>query len=156
MVISLLRRLLRIPEPVVVEHPVFGRMHWMKPGYWEAECEVDGERIGVTIDITDGEPGEPREPSEAQAAFFQRIMRDPEIAFRMGEPLLRARYESWVEEPFPPDWRTAFRFAGFSIPVNPSEQGTWDVTFDCLADPAGHVFTCWFENGVPVAVAVDG
>lgn len=41
-------------------------------------------------------------------------------------------------------------------PLDGSEQGTWDVTFDCLTDPTGHTFTCWFENGVPVTVSVDG
>jgi hypothetical protein len=153
MIVSLLRRLMRIPEPVSIDHPVFGRMTWIKPGYWEAAYEEDGAPVGVTVDVLDGDQGG---PSAAQVAFFERIRREPEIAFRMGEPLLRAEYESWIGEPCPADWRTVFRFAGFSVPADGSEQGEWDAVFDCLTDAAGHSFTCWFENGAAVGVSVDG
>lgn len=135
-------------------HPVFGSLlHFTdkRGSYWEAEPLLRGDPISVAIEIAGAEL-----PSEAQALFYERLTADPDIVFAKAAPLLVPEYEKWSHRPFPDNWHTAFRFAGLSIPVAGSEFKPWELSFDCLTDRAGHMFTCYFIDGKPSYVTIDG
>ncbi|MBI3920488.1 MAG: hypothetical protein HY318_03630 [Armatimonadetes bacterium] len=119
--------------------------------YWEAEPEANGEPFSVQIETTDDAP-----PSEAQVCFYQTIVADLDSAFRRAAPVLVREYEEWMNEPFPEQWRTAFKPAGMSVPLDGLAMNPWDLSFDCLTDRDGHQFTCYFEQGVPQHVSIDG
>lgn len=119
--------------------------------YWEAEPQLDGRAINVGIETSNGE-----EPTSAQVQFYQDVTRDLAAAFARAAPALVPRYQEWVGQPLPSDWRSAFKFVGLSIPLNGDDKNPWDISFDCLTDRRGHMFTCYFENGNPVEVSVDG
>jgi hypothetical protein len=70
--------------------------------------------------------------------------------------LLVAEYEKWMREAFPSNWRQAFEFVGLTVPLDGDKKQPWDMSFDCLRDPGGHMFTCYFEGGKPSHVTIDG
>ena len=152
---AFLKRLLVGTPARTIEHPIFGRATLVETksgAYWEAEPELNGEAIGVGIDTASGE-----EPTTEQVRFYREITRDLTAAFARAAPAIEDRYREWEGKPLPPDWRAVFKFAGLSIPVNGDDKLSWDIAFDCLAGRAdGHMFTCYFENGSPVGVSVDG
>jgi len=135
-------------------HPVFGclLLSTGKHGsYWEAEPLLRGDSISVSIEIAGEEL-----PSEAQTLFYERLTANPDVVFAKAAPLLVPEYEKWSRRPFPDNWRTAFKFVGMSIPVAGLELNPWELSFDCLTDRAGHMFTCYFIDGGPSHVTIDG
>ena len=119
--------------------------------YWEVEAEVGGRFFTVAIETTGDQ-----EPSQAQAEFFKRFSDDPNLAFSRASALLVPEYVKWVCEPFPVNWRDAFVFTAMSVPLGGDERNPWDLSFECLKDRGGHLFTCTFENGQPIELQVDG
>jgi hypothetical protein len=152
---AFLTRLLFGSPARTIEHPIFGKATLVETksgAYWEAEPELDGETIGVGIDTVSGE-----EPTTEQVRFYREITRDLTAAFARAAPAIATRYEEWERKPLPTDWRTVFKFAGLSVPMNGDDKRKWDIAFDCVAGRAnGHMFTCYFENGSPVGASVDG
>ncbi len=149
-----LRRMLFGKPPRRIEHPVFGEALLMSAklgSYWEVETEVGGKPFTVAIETTDEQ-----EPSEAQAEFFKKFADNPDLAFQRASALLVPEYEKWVREPFPANWREGFAFTSMSVPLRGDEQCPWDLSFECLKERGGHLFTCTFENGVPKELQVDG
>lgn len=149
-----LSRLLFGEPPRRIEHPVFGEALLMpaKQGsYWEVETEVEGKPFTVAIETTGDQ-----EPSQAQTEFFKRFANDPDLAFARAAALLIPEYVKWAREPFPPNWREGFVFTGMSVPLGGDERNPWDLSFECLKDRGGHLFTCTFENGQPRELQVDG
>lgn len=135
-------------------HPVFGRLLLFtgkRGSYWEAEPLLRGDPVSVSIEIAGEEL-----PSEAQTVFYERLTADPNVVFEKAAPLLVPEYEKWARQPFPNNWQTAFKFVGLSIPVRGSELNLWELSFDCLTDRAGHMFTCYFIDGKPSHITIDG
>lgn len=149
-----LSRMLFGKPPRRIEHPVFGEALLMPAkygSYWEVETEVAGQPFTIAIETTDEQ-----EPSRAQVDFFNRYANNSDLAFRRAALLLVPEYEKWVREPFPDSWREAFKFTSMSIPVAGDEQNPWDLSFECIKDRDGHLFTCSFRNGAAVELQVDG
>ena len=137
-----------------IAHPVLGTAMLMKTkagAYWEVTTMVEENGFSLSIDTRGAE-----EPSIRQVEFFQRFARNPDHAFALSRSLLVAEYETWMREPFPSDWRQAFAFVGLTVPLDGDERHPWDLAFDCLKDPQGHLFTCHVEGGEPSRVTIDG
>ena len=135
-------------------HLVFGKMllfQAKKGAYWEAEPMLAGEPFSVAIETTGDAP-----PSDAQVHFYELLTSDPDATFARAKSLLVPEYEEWMKAPFPANWRTAFKFVGMSVPMDGDESNAWDLSFDCLTDKSGHMFTCYFEEGQAKYVTIDG
>jgi hypothetical protein len=148
---SFLSRLFGMKEAL---HPILGKLLLIKGkhgAYWEAETTVFGNPCGLAIE-TKGEAL----PSDAQLGFYLQIIDDLDAAFARAAPLLVPQYEEWTGLPFPAEWRSAFRFVGMKIPLEGRDTNPWNLSFDCLTDKAGHMFTCYFEHGRPSYVTIDG
>ena len=149
-----LARLLFGKPPRRIAHPVFGEALLMSAkngSYWEVETEVDGKPFTVAIETVNDQ-----EPSPAQVEFFKRFSGNSDLAFQRASGLLIQEYEKWVRQPFPNDWREGFAFTGMSVPLDGDDAKPWELSFECLNDRGGHLFTCTFENGSPKEVKVDG
>jgi hypothetical protein len=154
MILNLLKRWLLGEPPLQIEHPVLGKGSLIETdtgAYWEFEPMVDGKTLGLGVETTNEQ-----EPTEAQLAFFHRYARDPDAAFAFASSSLTAEYERWMKQPFPAQWTTAFEFVGLTVPMDADPQHPWNLAFDCLTDPARHMFTCYVEHGKPSYVSVDG
>lgn len=119
--------------------------------YWEAEIKCEGKPVCVIINAPDC-----GEPSKEQTDFARQIVSEPDTAFSRGETLLAREFEQWHKKPLPPDWRTAFKFVGFTVPAEGNNHNDWELSYESLWDPKGHVFTCYFNGGKPTSVTVDG
>lgn len=136
-----------------IEHSTFGPLLYFDFGpqsYWEGEAQIDGRLMAIMIEA--GEEG----PTEAQALFYRNAMNDLDALFERVRSVIVPKYESWMNQPFPSEWRKAFAFVGMTVPRNGDELNDWDISFDCLTDPKGHMFTVDIEDGKPTSVAIDG
>jgi hypothetical protein len=151
-----LRKLFGEPPkpPKELIHPFFGRCLFEEIGdnrsYWEAECDLEGRRISVFID------GDETGPTDQQVAFYRNVVGDLDGLFRRVADVIAPRYESWVRAPLPNNWREAFALSALGIPPSGSDAEDWEVSYDCLTDRAGHLFSVQFEQGRPVSVTIDG
>ena len=112
---------------------------------------MNGERFAVIIETTGETP-----PSERQIQFYESIVGDADAAFARAATLLAPEYENWTRRTFPEQWRDAFKFVGMSVPLEGLDTNPWDLSFGCITDKEGHMFTCYFEAGRPSRVTVDG
>jgi hypothetical protein len=154
MTLKTLRRMLFGASPIRIEHPVFGKALLIRTkagAYWEGEAIVEKKAVSVSVETKASEP-----PSMQQAEFFQRIARTSDDVFEFARPLLVKEYETWMREPFPSNWRDAFEFVGLTVPIDGDERQPWDISFDCVTDHRGHMFTCYVEEGRPSYVTIDG
>lgn len=148
-----LKRLLFGPEPLTIEHPVFGKallINTKSGPYWEAEPQFGNETLGVAIETVGAEP-----PTDVQASFYLGVTRDLDSAFAKAAPLLIPEYEKWIKQRFPASWRTAFQFSGMSVPLEGNINNPWELQFECLTEKQGQLFTCYFEQGSPRNVSID-
>ena len=91
-----------------------------------------------------------------QVEFFQRFAHALDDAFEFARPLLVRANETWMREPVPANWREALECVGLTVPIDGDERQPWDISFDCLKDRDGHMFTCHIEDGRPSYVTIDG
>jgi hypothetical protein len=151
---SFLRRLFFGRDPQELLHPVFGKLLLIptkKGAYWEGEPIFDGQSVGLAIETIEGSP-----PSEAQVQFFQRTISDLDAAFNLASPLLVPEYERWVRAKFPDQWGKAFKFSSMAVPLGGVVTNPWELSYECLTDKSGKLFTCYFEDGKPVNASIDG
>ena len=150
---SFLTRLLSGRTRQVI-HPVLGKILLFKAKRgpcWEAEPIVRGEAFSVSVETMDEMP-----PTDDQVRFYEAWSNDPDAAFAKAAPLLVPEYEKWLRQLFPERWQTAFKFVGMTVPIGGIETNPWELSFDCLTDKSGHMFTCYFEHGHPTSVSIDG
>lgn len=138
------------------EHPYFGPMILFAQrdndqSYWECEVKFDGETLGIGICAPDRS-----EPSNHQLQFVQSLLADPDGAFNKASPILVPEFQTWHRQPFPKNWREAFRWVGFMVPAGGKETNPWEISYESLVDAAGHHFTCYFEDGKASRASVDG
>ena len=151
---SFIRRLFFGRDQQELQHPVFGKLLLIpakKGAYWEGEPAINGESVGLAIDTTEGSP-----PSEAQVQFFQRTIADLDTAFNLASPLLVPEYEKWIRAKFPDHWRKAFKLSSMAVPLCGLVTHPWELSYECITDKSGKLFTCYFEDGRPVNVSIDG
>jgi hypothetical protein len=111
----------------------------------------EADELVVSIDTV----GHAR-PTEAQAVFFNKIIDDPDGAFGRAAELLVPCYEEFTGRPFPRSWRHALKLCGVGVPLHGQDMHPWDMSFECLTDDSGHIFTCHFVDGRPARVSLDG
>jgi hypothetical protein len=139
-------------KPISLEHPTFGLItleKGKKGSYWIHDAYEDDE-LSVSIDTLDDTP-----PTEPQAEFFSKITLDPDRAFSQAAELIIPRYEQFFGRAFPGQWRSALKLCGVGVPLHGAETHPWDISFECLTDNTGHIFTCYFVNGRPSHVSLD-
>ena len=151
---AFLRKLFFGPDGRSSVHPLFGKIilfEFKAGSYWEAEPTLNGEKIGVAIESVSGE-----EPTVEQERFYLDATADLSSSFSVAAPALVPRFEEWTKLPFPTDWRSVFRFSHISIPIGGDHNNPWDIGFELTLPKDRHLFTCYFENGQPTNVSVDG
>lgn len=147
-----LKRLWRGNEGVSIEHPTFGTLilrKGKKGHYWMHDAYLPDE-LTVSFDTEAANP-----PSNEQEAFYKAVVSDLDATFDKARNLLIPDYEKMMGVAFPMQWRSALRFAGLGVPLDGIGTNPWDITFECLTDNSGFLFTCYFEKGRPVAVTCD-
>lgn len=137
-------------------HPFFGEMTYYgfkknNNGYWECEVACDNRYVFVAINSPIETP-----PTLAHAEFAQSIITDLDATFDLARSKMVEMFEEFTEISFPKDWREAFLFTGMEIPLDADPINDWELSYECLLDKGGHIFTCCFENGKPVGISVDG
>lgn len=135
-----------------MHHPVFGDLlleHGKKGPYWLNEACSDGD-LTIAID-TVGQA----EPSEAQVGFFRRVVGSPEDTFRRASVALARRHEEMHGKPVSSEWQQTFRLASIGVPLDGNALLPWEVTFECLTDNTGFLYTCHYENDQLVHVSLD-
>lgn len=137
-------------------HPFFGEMTYFgfkknNNGYWECEVACEDRYVSVIINS----PIETA-PTLAHVEFAQSIINDLDATFDLAKSKIVPMFEEFPGTPFPKNWREAFLFTGMEIPLEVDTNNNWELSFECLLDKEGHTFTCYFENGKPVGVSVDG
>ena len=146
------RKLFESKPRLKISHPVLGDLHLeqgAKGPYWMRESHEDGD-LSLSVD-TEGEAP----PTEAQANFFRWIIADLESIYQLLAADLASRHLEMQRKPVEADWHETFHLAGISIPLHGDRQAPWDITFDCLTDSSGNLYTCFFEHGQLAHVAVD-
>jgi hypothetical protein len=87
--------------------------------------------------------------------FFQELVGDEQSTYGRVRVRLCFEHERMHGESVRPDWRQTFRLAGIGVPLNGRELNPWDITYECLTDRTGYLYTCHFEDGVLRDVSID-
>ena len=146
------RKLFESKPKLKLTHPVLGELQLeqgAKGPYWLREAYVDGD-LSLSVD-TDGEAP----PTEAQVEFFRWVYSDLEAIFQQVAPKVSLRHQDMQRKPVESDWHKTFRLVGISVPLHGDKHATWDITFECLTDNSGNLYTCHFERGMLAHVSVD-
>jgi hypothetical protein len=137
-------------------HPYFGEMTYYgfkknNNGYWECEVEFEGGYLSVIINSPDEVL-----PTINHEEFVKSILNDMDKTFAKIKSLMYSTFENWKELEITDDWRKVFELSAIEVPLDCNPLNNWDIGFECLLDKDGHYFTCYFENGIPTGVSVDG
>ena len=135
-----------------IAHPVLGELELhqgAKGPYWLREAYHDGE-LTLCVDTIGEAP-----PTEAQAEFFRRTTEGLESIYQTVATELALRHEGMQRKPVATDWRQTFRLASLDVPLDGNSHLPWDITFECLTDNSGNLYTCHFENGLLAHISVD-
>jgi hypothetical protein len=151
-VLKFVRALFESKPKAKIVHPVLGELRLeqgAKGPYWLREAHQDGE-LTLCVD-TGGEVP----PSEAQAEFFRWVTEDLESIYLTVASGLALRHQGMQRKPVAQEWRQTFRLASLDVPLDGNRKLPWDLTFECLTDNSGNLYTCHFENGLLAHVSVD-
>ncbi len=143
---------LRSKPQVALDHPVFGKIsleQGKRGPYWMHDAYGDNE-LAISIE-TQGD----LHPTDQQVEFFERIVNDPDQVFSRAAHLIAPKYHDFFRAPLPENWRESFRLCGAGVPLGGLEANDWDISFESLVNNTGFIFTCHYEQGVPVHVSVD-
>ena len=146
------RKLFESKPQTKITHPVLGELQLeqgAKGPYWLREAYVDGD-LSLSVDTVGEAP-----PTEAQAEFFRWVNGNLEAIFQQVAPSLSARHQDMQRKPVDSDWHKTFRLVGISVPLEGSRLAPWDITFECVTDNSGNLYTCYFESGTLAHVSVD-
>lgn len=137
-------------------HPYLGNMILFAQrdndqSYWECGVEFEGEEVFIGVSVPNRSA-----PSSEQVEFVKKILSDPDAAFEKASPILVPEFETWHKKKFPENWRDAFKLVGVMVPAEAKVMNPWELSYESKADAEGHHFTCYFENGVPNRVSIDG
>lgn len=150
--LKFIRGLFESKPKIKIVHPILGELQLEKGAkgpYWLREAYRDGE-LTLCVDTIGEVP-----PSDTQAEFFLWVTESLESIYRTVAPDLALRHQGMQRKPVNADWQKTFRLASFDVPLEGNKQLTWDLTFECLTDNSGNLYTCHFENGSLVHVTVD-
>jgi hypothetical protein len=147
-----IRGLLESKPKIKIAHQILGELQLeqgAKGPYWLREAYNDGE-LTLCVDTVGEDP-----PSDAQAAFFLWVTESIESIYQAVASDLALRHQGMQRKPVNADWRQTFRLASFDVPLEGNKRLTWELTFECLTDNSGNLYTCHFENGSLAHVSVD-
>jgi hypothetical protein len=150
--LKFIRGLFESKPKIKIVHSILGELQLekgVKGPYWLGEAYRDGE-LTLCVDTIDEVP-----PSDAQAEFFLWVTENLESIYRTVAPDLASRHQEMQRKPVNADWQKTFRLASFDIPLEGNKQFPWELTFECVTDNSGNLYTCHFENGLLVYVTVD-
>ena len=157
---SFVGNLTRIFKPKATEpdlvHALFGNMMSEVCGseddFWQSEIIFEPLNCEICVNVIAGSEG----PNESQSNFFKLFIQNYKTDFDFVAPFLTKEYEDWFQEKLEGDFLKNFTFVGITVPKNGDKTGFWELSFDCLADDNGHMFTAEIENGVVTNVRADG
>ena len=150
--LSHIRSLLSHKPKRTIAQSVFGEIQLeqgAKGPYWVNEA-FGPSGIVVLIDTANGEP-----PSQAQAERFESILSSIGEIYASVSKELSVRHEQMRRKPVRDNWNETFALASVDIPLNGDVSLPWEITFECLTDKSGDLYTCHYENGAMVHVSVD-
>ena len=150
--LNFIRALFKTKPRVWIEHAVLGRLELQqgaKGPYWLREAYHPGE-LTLCVDTVDEAP-----PTEAQADFFRWVTEGVDRIYQLAAHELALRHEAMQRKPVSAEWRQTFRLASLDVPLEGNRQLPWEVTFECLTDNSGNLYTCHFESGSLAHVSVD-
>ncbi len=142
-------------EPDLV-HPLFGNMISEVCGneddFWQTELKFEPTNSEICINVLAGSEG----PSDSQQEFFELFIKNYQRDFDFVAPALIKEYEDWFQKGLDGEFLSNFTFVGLTIPRNGDRTTPWELSFDCLEDKHGHMFTAEIVNGVVTNVRADG
>lgn len=150
--LKFVRALFESKPKAKIAHPVLGELELQngaKGSYWLREAYHDGE-LTLCVDAVGEAP-----PTEAQADFFRWVTGDLESIYQTVAAELALRHEGMQRKPVTADWRQTFRLASLDVPLDGNRKLPWDLTFECLTDNSGNLYTCHFENGLLLQISLD-
>jgi hypothetical protein len=151
-VLKFFRRLLEAKPKTKIVHPILGELELergAKGPYWLREAYHD-EELTLCVDTVGDLP-----PSEAQAEFFLWVTESLESIYLAVAPDLAVRHQGMQRKPVDADGRRTFRLASLDVPLEGNKRLAWEITFECLTDNSGNLYTCHFEGGSLAHVSVD-
>jgi hypothetical protein len=134
-------------------HPVFGKLvlNRGKNGpYWLHEVYTGEESVSISIESPDGD-----EPTQAQVAFYQRVVSDLDVTVNSIREPLALRYKGMHRKELPADWTEAFKLAGVGVPATGDPCADWDISLECLTDRSGFLYNCYFKGAHLEHISVD-
>ncbi|MBY6213262.1 hypothetical protein KUV95_17070 [Microbulbifer agarilyticus] len=146
------RRIFEPKQRLELEHPILGKLQLEKGAagpYWLREAYSDGE-LTICVD-TIGEAL----PSESQVQFFQWVIGSIESIYQSVASELEVLHLNMQSKLVNPEWSRSFRLASFDVPLEGNRNLSWEITFECLTDNSGNLYTCHFENGALAHISVD-
>ncbi|MFZ2828574.1 hypothetical protein [Hydrogenophaga sp.] len=137
---------------MTIQHETFGVL-LLKRGkagpYWLHEADADGE-LAISIDAVGSAA-----PTESQVNFYRDVFDDIDATYARVSKYLALEHQKTHRKPVAVDWRQTFQLGGIHIPLDGSRLLPWEITFECLTDRSGFLFTCHFENDKLVHVSID-
>ncbi|WP_125931871.1 hypothetical protein [Thiosocius teredinicola] len=135
-----------------IDHPVFGSLIFQqgaKGPYWLHESFTDNE-VCIAIDTVETE-----RPSIEQEKFFLEVTNNLDRYFEQCREFVAPKYSNVFKEVLPPSWREAFVLGSVGVPLKGDIAQAWEITFECIKNNSGVLFTCHFERGAVTGVTVD-
>ncbi|AQQ66415.1 hypothetical protein Mag101_01200 [Microbulbifer agarilyticus] len=149
---ELLRNIFKPKKRRTIEHPVLGELQleqgskgtfWLREAYFDGELTICVDTVGEAL------------PSDAQVKFYQWVMSSIESIYKTVAVELESLHHNMQSKAVDAEWKKSFRLAGFDVPLEGNRNLSWELTFECLTDNSGHLYTCHFENGTLADVSID-
>lgn len=150
--LQILRQLFSPQPRLKIQHEVFGLLLLEKGKagpYWLREAYEDGE-VTIAIDTVGN-----AEPTESQVNFYRDVVGALDATYARVSVELALEHQKMHRKSVSADWRQTFRLAGIDIPMDGNKSLPWEITFECLTERTGFLYTCHFENDKLVHVSID-
>lgn len=150
--LQILRQIFSPKPRLKIEHEIFGLLS-LKKGkagpYWLHEDDSDDD-FAISIDTVGG-----AEPTESQVNFYRDVVFDIDATYDRVSKYLALEHQKMHRKPVAADWRQTFQIGGIHIPLDGNRLLPWEITFECLTDRTGFLYTCHFEIDEIVHVSID-
>ena len=150
--LKVFRGLFKSKPRIRIDHPILGELQ-LEQGqsgpYWLREAFQDGD-IAVSIDTVDEAP-----PSGEQVDFCSWVTENLASIYDTVSSEMVIQHLGMHRRPVDADWRKTFRIASFDVPIQGNKDLAWELTFECLTDGSGFLYTCHFKNASLVRISID-
>jgi hypothetical protein len=144
-------------RPRRLEHPIFGRMTFMRMpvasrSYWEGRAMFPATGAEIEVFVRADEHG----PGDEQVVCFREIARRYPDLWPTLEAGFASFQERWIRRPAPGPFVELYTLSGLSVPMTLAEEMEWDITFDSAQDPE-HIYGFEMRGWEPIGeVRMDG